>query len=211
MTHPSGTTPTNLDTIPLPAPTPFPASTPLLVSSSPLAPDLGLGPVVGAGQRLRREMERHRLLSVHRSGLLGSGDEERFNRIVRRTQETFDVSAASIALITEDQQFLRSFVGSLARTMDRRQAFCNVTIQSEELLIVPDTLEDPRFNTNPLVIGNPHIRFYAGCPLRGPGGWPIGTLCVIDQRPRIFTTKNQNTFRALAVEAELELNTEPAR
>lgn len=164
-------------------------------------------PSPGSGQGIRREMERQRLLSVHRSGLLETGDEARFDRIVRRAQDTFGVTAASIALITEDQQFLRSFVGPLARSMDRHHAFCNVTIQGEDLLIVPDTLEDPRFSANALVVGNPHIRFYAGCPLRGPGGWFVGTLCVIDQQPRVFTVKDQRTLRALAVEAELELNT----
>ncbi|MHA7285926.1 GAF domain-containing protein [Arthrobacter sp. MDT3-44] len=167
--------------------------------------DVGPGP----GSLVRREMERQRLLSLDRSGLLETGDEERFDLIVRRTQEAFGVSAASIALITEDHQFLRSFVGPLARTVDRQHAFCNVTIQSEELLIVPDTLKDPRFSTNPLVVGNPKIRFYAGCPLRGPGGWLVGTLCAIDQQPRPFGIGDQRVLRALAVEAELELNAKP--
>lgn len=171
----------------------------------------GLEPASGSrpAEGFRMEAERQRLRAVHRSGLLETGDEERFDRIVRSAQEAFGVSAASIALITEDQQFLRSFVGPLDRTVDRRHAFCNLTIQGEEMLIVPEALADPRFATNPLVVGAPFIRFYAGCPLRGPGGWLIGTLCIIDQAPRDFTGEDQRVLRALAVRAELELNARP--
>jgi GAF domain-containing protein len=158
------------------------------------------------GRHGRQQLDRLRMLSIKRFGLLTAGDEERFDRIVRRAQETFDTSAASIALITENQQILKSFVGPLTRTLDRRHTFCNLTIQGEDLLIIPDTLEDPRFNTSPLVVGDPRIRFYAGCPLRGPAGWIIGTLCVIDQAPRTFTIENQQALRALALNAELELN-----
>lgn len=146
------------------------------------------------------------MLAVERSGLLEAGPDERFDRLVRHTQELFGVTAASIALITQDQQVLKSFVGPLSRSVDRRHALCNVTIQNEDLLIVPDTLEDPRFSTTPLVLGEPHIRFYAGCALRGPAGWFIGTLCIIDQAPRIFTTGEWRMLRALAIQAELELN-----
>lgn len=155
----------------------------------------------------RWEAERQRLRSLERSGLLTSGDEERFDRIVLRAQRDLGVKAASIALIDADRQYLKSFVGPLARSVERRLAFCSTTIQGEDLLIVPDTLEDPRFSTNTLVLGAPFIRFYAGCPLRGPGGWMIGTLCVIDQAPRAFTAGDERMLRALAVEAELELNT----
>ncbi len=135
------------------------------------------------------------------------GNEERFDRIVRRAQATLGASAASIALIAAERQFLKSFVGPLAKDLDRRHSFCNVTIQGEDLLIIPDALTDPRFSTSPLVVGEPFIRFYAGMPLRGPGGYVIGTLCVIDHAPRTFTAKNQRVLRSLAIEAELEINT----
>jgi GAF domain-containing protein len=164
--------------------------------------------VVGheAGRHAREEEEKLRLQSLDRSGLMETGDEERFDRIVRRAKTAFGTSAASIALIGAERQFLRSFIGPLTREVDRRQAFCNVTIQSEDLHIVTDALTDPWFSTTPLVLGSPFIRFYAGSPLRGPSGYVIGTLCVIDDKPRTFSEKDGRVLRSLAIEAELELN-----
>ncbi len=66
------------------------------------------------------------------------------------------------------------------------------------MLIINDTLTDERFASNPLVVGEPHIRFYAGYPLPGPRGWNIGTLCVIDQKPRAFPPAEQQVLRTLA-------------
>lgn len=163
-----------------------------------------------AGRGARSEAEKLRLLSVERSQVLEVEDAERFDRIVRYAREIFQVSSASIGVITADQQILFSVTGPLSRSVDRGDALCNVTIQDEHLLVVEDTHEDPRFSTNALVTGDPRIRFYAGCPLRGPGGWLIGTLCVIDQRPRAFTAEDQRVLRSLAAQAELELNTPPA-
>ncbi|WP_187393351.1 GAF domain-containing protein [Arthrobacter echini] len=163
----------------------------------------------GGGRGARSEAEKLRLLSVARSRILEVQDAERFDRIVRYAREIFEVSSASIGVITADQQILFSVTGPLSRSVDRGDALCNVTIQDEHLLVVEDTHEDPRFSANALVTGDPRIRFYAGCPLRGPGGWLIGTLCVIDQRPRAFTAEDQRVLRSLAAQAELELNTPP--
>lgn len=72
-----------------------------------------------------------------------------------------------------------------------------------------DALEDARFRQNPLVLGEPYIRFYAGYPLRGPGGWTIGTLCVIDQEPREYSARHGKQLRAFARRVEDEINGPP--
>jgi GAF domain-containing protein len=158
------------------------------------------------GRHAHQQLDRQRVRSIGRSGLLTADNEERFDQIVRRAQELFGTSAASIAVITENRQILKSFVGPLVRTLDRRHTFCNLTIQGEDPLIIPDVLEDPRFNTSPLVRGDGGMRFYAGFPLRGPAGWIIGTLCVMDQAPRTFTPADRYALRTLALHTELELN-----
>ncbi|MHA7239495.1 GAF domain-containing protein [Arthrobacter sp. TMS1-12-1] len=153
-----------------------------------------------------REAERQRLRSLHRSNLLDSGDEERFDRLTRHAQGLFGVATAVISLIAEDRQYLKSSVGSFPRTLPRSAAFCNVTIEGEELLVVPDLLEDGRFRNSPLVVGPPFIRFYAGVPLRGPGGWFVGSLCILDTEPRHLDRRGLLQLRRLADQAELEVN-----
>ncbi|MBG6226699.1 GAF domain-containing protein [Arthrobacter sp. CAN_A2] len=151
--------------------------------------------------------EQQRSRAVQRLGLIGSGDEERFDRLTRTAKAHFGVSSATIFLIADDQQYLKSFVGPLHRYLERNIAFCNVTIQQDEPLIIPDTLSDPRFKTNPSVVAAPFIRFYAGIPLRGPGGWFVGSFCILDQDARDFSRNDLQKLHALANEAEVELNT----
>lgn len=153
-----------------------------------------------------REMERQRLRALDRSGLLDSGDEERFDRLTRRAQSRFGVSTAIISLIAEDRQYLKSFAGPFPRAVERHAAFCNVTIQSDRTLVVPDLLADARFRDNPLVKGAPYTRFYAGVPLRGPGGWFVGSMCILDPQPRDLDRQGLAQLRRLADEAELEVN-----
>ncbi|MBG6225415.1 GAF domain-containing protein [Arthrobacter sp. CAN_A2] len=150
--------------------------------------------------------EDQRRRDVRRLGPTDSGDEERFDRITRRARDYFGVSSATLSLITDDQQYLKSFVGPLHRHLDRSIAFCNVTIQHEEPLIIPDTLSDPRFEASPLVVAAPFVRFYAGVPLRGPGGWFAGSFCILDQDARDFSRADRQKLLALAGEAEVELN-----
>ncbi|WP_442853448.1 GAF domain-containing protein [Arthrobacter sp. L77] len=116
------------------------------------------------------------------------------------------MATAIISLIAEDRQYLKSFVGSFPRTLPREAAFCNVTIESEDTLVVPDLLEDERFQNSPFVVGPPFIRFYAGVPLRGPGGWFVGSLCILDTEPRRLGPRELLQLRRLADQAELEVN-----
>lgn len=159
----------------------------------------------GAFLLLPAEAEEERLGALTRTHLLDSPGEERFDRITRRAKEHFHVSTAIVSLIDDHRQFLKSVVGQVPQNMPREISFCNATIRNAGLLVVNDARTDKRFARNPLVTGEPHIRFYAGYPLRGPGGWTIGTLCVIDQKPRDFTAEDEQALRELAETAQQEI------
>ncbi|RJU00207.1 GAF domain-containing protein [Arthrobacter frigidicola] len=151
------------------------------------------------------QAEAQRMRALRKTGLLDSPPEERFDRITRRAQEYFGVSSSIVALIAEHRQFLKSVIGGLGQNLERESTFCNRTIRSAGPMVVCDTLTDDRFRSSPLVVGEPHIRFYAGHPLLGPGGWTIGTLCVIDQNPRGFTDEDRRMLRFLAEAAQQEV------
>jgi hypothetical protein len=164
-----------------------------------------LGPA-GVLRAIKRETELRRLDSLSRTGLLNSRGEDRFDRITRRAQEQFGVSSASIALISRESQFIKSLAGPIGQDMPRNLAFCNETIRADRILVVRNALEDEFFSASPLVQGAPHIRFYAGHPLTGPGGWRIGTLCVIDDKPRMFTDDDARTLKTLAALVQQEID-----
>lgn len=165
--------------------------------------DLG---AAGASLLLPGEAECQRLLAVDQTGLVDTAAEERFDRITRQAQEHFGVSSASVALITDRRQFLKSVVGPLGQNTPRDVALCNETIRRAGPLIINDTLDDPRFRDNPLVTGEPRIRFYAGYPIFGIKGWAVGTFCIIDQKPRGFSADDQQELKALAMIIQQEIN-----
>lgn len=142
--------------------------------------------------------EAERLQSLHETGLVGSGAEEIYDRVVIAAKEFFGVSTASLSLIAEDTQFLKSAVGPLQEETPREIALCTRTVEGNSMLVINDTHADDRFASNPLVVGEPFIRFYAGYPLHGPRGWNIGSLCIIDQEPWEFPISEQQVLRALA-------------
>jgi hypothetical protein len=142
--------------------------------------------------------EAERLRSLHETDLLDSGTEEIFDRIVAAARKFFNVGAASMSLIAADAQYFKSVIGPLRDETPRQIALCTATVERNSMLIINDTFTDERFVSNPLVVGEPHIRFYAGYPLHGPRGWNIGTLCIIDQQPRAFPQTEQQVLRMLA-------------
>ncbi len=150
--------------------------------------------------------ELERLESLAETGLLDTPAEEGFDRITRLAQKLFGVSAASVSLIADDRQFLKSVAGNLDVNSPRGVSFCTHTILTPETLIVEDANEDDRFSNNPFVVGQPNIRFYAGQPLQGPGGYNIGTLCITDQEPRTFNKEQQQVLQDLAAIAQREIN-----
>lgn len=164
---------------------------------------------LGAAGRFLLSPERaeaERLQSLHETHLLGTGAEETYDRVVTAAWKYFDVGAASMSLIAEDAQFFKSVIGPLREETPRQIALCAATVERNSMLIINDTLEDDEWAANPLVTGAPYIRFYAGYPLHGPRGWNIGTLCVIDQKPRAFTAADQQVLRTLAAVVQSDID-----
>ncbi|NYD89023.1 putative bifunctional diguanylate cyclase/phosphodiesterase [Sphingomonas melonis] len=121
--------------------------------------------------------------------------------IVQLAVRTFDVQIALVSVVERDRQVFKAHVGIEVCETSREASFCAhaITLPAEEMLVIPDALLDIRFVGNPLVTGTPNIRFYAGVPLRSPSGHAIGTLCIIDSRPRSrFTADDQEHLRTLA-------------
>jgi GAF domain-containing protein len=146
-----------------------------------------------------------RLQALRELLILDTPPEQRFDRLVEFAADEFDMPIALISLIDRDRQWFKARVGLDACETSREISFCGHAILQRELFQVVDALQDPRFADNPLVVGAPHIRFYIGAPLVLPGGAAVGTLCLIDVKPREFDTLDRailGTLRDLAV-AEL--------
>ena len=128
--------------------------------------------------------EDERLSAMRALLWLDTPPEERFDRLARFVAEQLDVPIALLTLVDGQRQWFKARVGLDATETPRDISFCGHAIMKNDLFIVEDASRDPRFSDNPLVTGEPHIRFYAGAPLSAPGGHRIGTLCVIDTVPR---------------------------
>jgi hypothetical protein len=153
-------------------------------------------------------VERERLVALHRLELLDTPPEERFDRIVRITQRIFSVPIVSVKLIDDSRAFTKAAIGMSTGYVPRSAAFCTTTMESAVPLVVPDLSLDPRFSSHSAVVGDPHLRFYAGQPLAAPGGQFVGSLCVIDTVPREFSRSDVALLRDLADWVEHELASE---
>ena len=149
--------------------------------------------------------EEKRLNALHELNILDTPAEDRFDRITRLATRILDVPIALITLINGNRQWIKGCCGLDATETPRAVSFCAHAINSDETLVVPNALEDPRFLDNPLVVGEPFIRFYAGHPITSPDGYKIGTLCVIDRKPRSFGPAELTSLRDLASWVENEL------
>lgn len=149
--------------------------------------------------------EKERLESLRTADILDTSPEERFDRLTRMAKRVFGVSIALVSLVDENRQWFKSKVGLDACQTGRDISFCGHAILGNEIFVIEDALKDERFHDNPLVTGPPNIRFYAGAPLRFLDGNKLGTLCIIDQQPRILDEDDQNMLRDLAEMAENEL------
>ncbi|OOZ71466.1 hypothetical protein BOW49_12655 [Solemya velum gill symbiont] len=138
-------------------------------------------------------------------GILDTPNEARFDRITYKAQQHFQVSIALISLVDDERQWFKSNQGLDATETPRDMSFCGHAILSENILYVPNALEDSRFADNPLVTGYPNIRFYAGAPLHAPDGSRIGILCIIDDKPRELSTEELAMLRQFADAVEVEL------
>jgi sigma-B regulation protein RsbU (phosphoserine phosphatase) len=149
--------------------------------------------------------EAERLADLRSLNILDTPPEERFDRIVKVAAAVFDVPISYIALIDSERQWFKARRGVCKLETDRKTSFCGHTIAQDEPLIVPDALLDDRFAENPMVTGDPYIRFYAGVPLEGPGGHNIATLCLADTKPRDFSSSDLAVLTGLAEMAQREL------
>jgi diguanylate cyclase (GGDEF)-like protein len=148
--------------------------------------------------------EADRLGTLRSLNILDTQPEERFDRLTRMARRMFGVPIALISLVDENRQWFKSCQGLGVSETPRSISFCGHAILGDETLIVPDALADERFHGNPLVSGEPKIRFYAGCPL-WVNGRKLGTLCLIDQQPRGFDSDDRGLLRDLARMAEQEV------
>ena len=150
--------------------------------------------------------EAQRLTELHEIKILNTPPEERFDRLTRLARRLFNTPVALVSLVEASQQWFKSVSGRYdAMSTPRDISVCGHAILQDDIMVVENTLNDERFHDNPLVTGEPHIRFYAGCPLRGPGGVNVGTLCILGPEPRDFSADDRATLRDLAALAEAEL------
>ncbi len=153
--------------------------------------------------------ELRRLAAVHGLNLLDTAPEERFDRIGRLAQRLFDVPIVQVNLIDEQRQFTKSSVGFVAADVPRAEAFCAVTIEGQEQLVVPDLRRDLRFSDHPGVRMEHGARFYAGQPLSADGQ-NVGALCLVGFEPREFSSTETHLLNDLGtwVESELTIDQE---
>ena len=151
--------------------------------------------------------EEQRLAALHALGVLDTEPEERFDRYTAEIARTLDVPVALVSLVDADRQWFKSHHGTDAKQTPRDVSLCAHAIHGDDVFEVPDALIDDRFADNPMVKNDPRVRFYAGMPLRLADGSAVGTLCVIDQRPRRLDDRELDELRRVAglVTAELEL------
>jgi len=149
--------------------------------------------------------EAARLAALRSYRILDTDPEKAFDDLALLASQICGTPIASITLIDENRQWFKARVGHSMSETTRGVAFCAHTIEQPGLFIVPDARHDERFRDNPMVRGEPHVRFYAGAPLVTPEGHAIGSLCVIDSVPRTLTDDQRQALGALKRQAEAQL------
>jgi GAF domain-containing protein len=148
-----------------------------------------------------------RVCAVQGLKLLDTATEERFDRLTREATKRFDVPISTITLVDKDREWFKSVRGLTTTGGPRNTSFCGHALMSEVTMIVEDTLLDKRFADNPMVQGEPFIRFYAGQSLYDHNtNLPVGVFCIKDHQPRKFSGNDLADFLDLARQAEDEIN-----
>ena len=145
--------------------------------------------------------EVRRLAALDDLQILDTDFEPEYDAIVRRAAEICGVPMASITLIDRERQWHKAMLNLSEREAPRDITFCAHTILADDMLVVEDAQLDACFHDNPFVTGGPRIRFYAGQPLRAPGGEAVGTLCVMGHHPHRLTDEQRAELQALAQQA----------
>jgi GAF domain-containing protein len=138
-----------------------------------------------------------RVAALNRYAILDSEPEQSFDDLVILAAHICQVPMAMLSLVDDHRQWFKSKFGVQVGETPREISICSHAIQQGDLFVVPDTLADSRFRENPLVTGEPHIRFYAGTPLINEDGYALGTLCVVDREPRELDAEQREAINAL--------------
>lgn len=146
--------------------------------------------------------ESARLTALRRLRILDSPDEKAYDTITHAAADICEVPIALISFVDADRQWFKSRIGVGPHETPRAISFCNHAIQNPStIMIVPDTLQDERFATNPLVTSAPNVRFYAGAPLSTGDGYAVGTLCILDTVPRALSVDQLDVLEFFAGQA----------
>ena len=156
--------------------------------------------------------ETARLEKLEALDILDTPNEESFDRVARLISQIFGVEIGIVSMIDGHRQWYKAIKGLEATETSLSESFCRFTMQSDKPVVVPDASVDARFADNPMVTGEPGVRFYAGVPLRTRDGFNLGTLCAIDTKPREFGEKDVAILEDLArvVMRDLELSQQVA-
>lgn len=153
------------------------------------------------------ENEGERMEAVHRLSIMDTGPEDRFDKITREAAAAFNVPISTISIIDAKLERHKSCVGLDKKEGDRAVSFCGHALLAKDLFIVEDTLKDPRFADNPMVVGSPFIRFYAGIALYDQKtGQSVGVFCIKDTKPRKLSLEEVSMMSEFAERAEKEVN-----
>jgi PAS domain S-box-containing protein len=154
--------------------------------------------------------EADRVAALQRYQVLDTPQELAFDRIVQLAARLLDAPIAMISLVDVQRQWFKARYGIEVQETPRAIAFCDHTIRSKQILVVPDAEKDPRFRDNPAVTGDMHVRFYAGAPLLTPDGFALGAICAIDRTPRKLEPRDATILAALAEQVVHELEVRAA-
>ncbi|MHC5542545.1 GAF domain-containing protein, partial [Singulisphaera rosea] len=147
------------------------------------------------------------LAALDRYEILDTAPEARFDDLARLAATVCGTPIGLIGFISAGKTWFKAWAGLEPVRIPREVSFCHETVQQDGVMVIPDTLADPRFANDPLVVSEPHVRFYAGTPLRSPEGHVVGALCVLDRKPKTLTSDQCESLEALGrqVTAQLEL------